>query len=119
MYKKFKMSFLQTFVSAFKAGFGAIFIFLMMRFSPGKMKENAKKLKLDDKLKAFDGTMEFGWKMLKGIFDVKYNQSFHVSNGDDVPGSIDLIDLDSKSKINLKDLCKSNIPIVLNFGSCT
>jgi len=115
------MSFIQIVINSVKAGFGAICIFLMMRFSPGKMKENAKKLKLDDKLKDLDKEtkMEFGWKMLKGIFDVLYNQSFHVTNGDEVPGSIDLIDLDSKSKINLKDLCQSNIPLVLNFGSCT
>jgi len=112
------MSFIQTAVNTVTAGFKAICVFLMMKFSPGKMKERAKKLKLEGKLDK-ESKMNFDWKMFKGLFDVLYNQSFHVTNGDDVPGRIDLIDLDSKSKINLKSLCKSNIPLVLNFGSCT
>merc|ERR1712141_109000 len=46
-----------------------------------------------------------GWKMFKGLFDVLYNQSFHINQGDDVPSNIDLVDLDSGSKINLKEIC--------------
>ena len=63
----------------------------------------------------------FGWKfkVLQGIFNTFYKQSFHVTDGDDVPSNIELVDLDTKSKVNLRSLCTSNVPLVLNFGSCT
>ena len=60
-----------------------------------------------------------GWKMFKGAFDAMYNQSFHVGKGDEIPSGIDLVDLDSGSKISLKSLCEGTVPLVLNFGSCT
>ena len=72
-----------------------------------------------DKLASEDGKMTPGWRMFKGIFDITYSQSFHVAKGDTVPSSIALVDLDSGSKVNLKDLCNGKVPLILNFGSCT
>jgi len=114
------MAFIKIIINAIKAGVAAICIFLMMNLFPGKMKERAKKLEkegmvMDEK----DGKMVVGWKMLQGLFNTFYNQSFHVTDGDDVPSNIELVDLDSKSKVNLRSLCTSNVPLVLNFGSCT
>ena len=72
-----------------------------------------------DKISSEDGKMSPGWRMFKGIFDILYSQSFHVQEGDTIPSNIALVDLDSGSKVNLKDLCKGNVPLILNFGSCT
>jgi len=114
------MAFIKVFINALKAGFGAISVFLMMSLFPGKLKERAKKLEKEGLvIEKEDSKMEFGWQMLKGLFTTFYNQSFHVTDGDDVPSHIDLIDMDTKSKMNLRSLCKSNVPLVLNFGSCT
>ena len=82
--------------------------------------ERAKKLELEGlEVAKDDAKMEFNWEMLKGLFNNLYIQSFHVADGDDVPSHIDLIDMDTNSKMNLKSLSKSNVPLVLNFGSCT
>ena len=82
--------------------------------------ERAKKLEKEGlEIAKDDAKMEFNWEMLKGLFTNFYIQSFHVADGDDVPSHIDLIDMDTKSKMNLRSLCKSNVPLVLNFGSCT
>ena len=82
--------------------------------------ERAKKLEKEGlAIEKEDAKMVFGWEMLKGLFTTFYNQSFHVADGDDVPSHIDLIDMDTKSKMNLRSLCKSSVPLVLNFGSCT
>jgi len=114
------MAYIKVLINAIKAGVGAISVFLMMNLFPGKLKERAKKLEKDGlDIAKEDAKMEFGWKMLKGLFTTFYNQSFHVTGGDDVPSHIDLIDMDTKKKINLRSLCKSNVPLVLNFGSCT
>ena len=63
--------------------------------------------------------MTVGWKMLTGVFGTFYNNSFHVKKGDEVPSGIDLVDLDSGSKIRLKSMCEEKVPLILNFGSCT
>ena len=63
--------------------------------------------------------MTVGWKLLKGAFYDTYKQSFHVEKGDEVPFGIDLVELDSGSKINLKSMCETTVPLILNFGSCT
>ena len=72
-----------------------------------------------DKLASEDGKMTPGWRMFTGIFHIMYNQSFHVLKGDTVPSNVALVDLDSGSKVNLKELCTGNVPLILNFGSCT
>jgi len=114
------MAFIKVFINVLKAGFGAISVFLMMSLFPGKVKERAKKLELEGlEVAKDDAKMEFNWEMLKGLFNNLYIQSFHVADGDDVPSHIDLIDMDTNSKMNLKSLSKSNVPLVLNFGSCT
>ena len=84
-------------------------------------KERAKKLEKEGIVIAEKDGKIFGWrfKVLQGIFNTFYNQSFHVTDGDDVPSSIELVNLDSKSKVNLRSLCTSNVPLVINFGSCT
>jgi hypothetical protein len=75
----------------------------------------AKKLNVkEDEIK-----MTVGWKMLTAVFNGVYSQSFHVEKGDEVPSGIDLVDLDSGSKIGLKSICESTVPLILNFGSCT
>ena len=81
--------------------------------------ENRKKVGNDDLVKGEENNPIVGWKMLKGLFDVLYNQSFHVGKGDDIPSGIDLVDLDSGSKLSLKSLCEGSVPLVLNFGRCT
>jgi len=113
---------LRNILFALKAGIKAICVFLMISLFPGKLKENAKKMEKEqnlDKLASEDGKMTPGWKMFKGIFDIMYSQSFHVQKGDTVPSNIALVDLDSGSKVNLKELCTRNVPLILNFGSCT
>ena len=66
-----------------------------------------------------EGVMTAGWIMLKSAFSILYKQSFHIDEGDDIPSSIELTDVDSASKISLLEMCSSNIPLIINFGSCT
>ena len=58
-----------------------------------------------------------GWKMFKGAFDIMYAQRFHLNVGDDIPSDLDLFDLTTGLKLNLKDMIPKNAPLVLNFGS--
>ena len=66
-----------------------------------------------------EGEMTAGWLMFKSCFSILFEQSFHINEGDDVPSNIELTDLNSASKIDLKEMCSSNIPLIINFGSCT
>ena len=66
-----------------------------------------------------EGVMTAGWIMLKSAFSILYKQSFHINVGDDIPSSIELTDVDSASKVTLKEMCSSNVPLIINFGSCT
>ena len=66
-----------------------------------------------------EGVMTAGWMMLKSSFLMLYEQSFHINEGEDIPPSIELTDVDSASKISLLEMCSSNIPLIINFGSCT
>ena len=77
-----------------------------------------KLMKEEGKIKD-EGSFTVGWKMFKGCFDIIYGQSFHVNVGDEIPSNIDLVDLDSGSKINLNKIGEKDIPLILNFGSCT
>ena len=76
------------------------------------MKKNGQKEEEESK-------MTSGWIMFKTILSQLYDQSFHIKEGDIIPSSIELTDLETASKINLKDMCSSNIPLIINFGSCT
>ena len=66
-----------------------------------------------------ESKMTSGWIMFKTAFLMLYEQAFHINEGDDIPCDIDLVDLDSGSKISLRQMCKSSNPLILNFGSCT
>ena len=66
-----------------------------------------------------EGAMTAGWIMLKSAFSILYKQSFHINVGDDIPSNIELTDVDSASKISLQEMCSSNVPLIINFGSCT
>ena len=67
-----------------------------------------------------DITIECSWEMFKGAFDALYSQQFHIAVGDDVPSSLELVDVDSGKKVNLRSLIPSGgVPLILNFGSCT
>ena len=66
-----------------------------------------------------ESKMTSGWIMFKSAFSILYDQAFHIKEGDEVPSSIELTDLDTATKINLKAICSSNVPLVINFGSCT
>ena len=66
-----------------------------------------------------ESKMTSGWTMFINAFSYLYEQSFHINEGDEVPKSIELTDVDSASKINLKTMCSTNVPLILNFGSCT
>ena len=71
------------------------------------------------RIKDEESKMTAGWIMFKSAFMMYYDQSFHINEGDEIPPDIDLVDLDSGSKINLRKLCESSIPLILNFGNCT
>ena len=60
-----------------------------------------------------------GWKMFKGAFDIMYGQQLHLNVGDEIPSDLELFDLATGSKRNLKDMIPKAVPLILNFGSCT
>ena len=66
-----------------------------------------------------ESKMTSGWIMFKSALSILYDHAFHINEGDDVPSGIELTDLDTATKINLKAMCSSNVPLVINFGSCT
>ena len=76
------------------------------------MKKNGQKEEEESK-------MTSGWIMFKSAFSILYDQAFHIKEGDKVPSSIELTDLDTATKMNLRDMCSSNVPLIINFGSCT
>ena len=59
-----------------------------------------------------------GWAEFKQIFESYIQQSKALKLGDEV-SDIELVSLATKAKITLKSLQRENVPLVLNFGSCT
>ena len=60
------------------------------------------------------------WEMFKAVFKARYAQYFHINEGDEVPSELELVDVDTGTRVRLKNLIPSNgIPLILNFGSCT
>ena len=82
-------------------------------------KKRSQRMKKAGKIEKEDSKMTAGWIMFKSAFLIMYNQVFHINEGDDIPSDIDLVDLDSGSKVTLRRLCTSSTPLILNFGSCT
>ena len=76
-------------------------------------------MKRSGRKKHEEEAMTSGWIMFKTILSQLYDQSIHIKEGDIIPSSIELTDLETASKINLKDMCSSDIPLIINFGSCT
>jgi len=111
---------LHNMVFALQAFLKASFIWCMAAFGPeGWQKSRAKRLREAGDTKDEEGKMTADWKLFKGAFDILYEQNFHINVDDYVPSDIDLVDLDSGIKVNLKSLCSTNVPLILNFGSCT
>ena len=81
------------------------------------MEKKAKKfgLKVPDQIPKQFG----GWVQFKAIYNMTMQQSnVTLKVGDKVP-DITLTHLESGKKNTLQSLMRSNVPLVLNFGSCT
>jgi len=104
-------------IRAFLISFSITF---MATVFPKKWKTNREdRMKKNGRENDDEGVMTAGWIMLKSAFLILYKQSFHINVGDDIPSNIELTDVDSASKISLQEMCSTNVPLIINFGSCT
>ena len=76
-------------------------------------------MKNSGRIKDVDSTATGGWNMFKEALKHLYYQNFHINEGEEIYSEIDLVDLETHLRINLKTLCQANVPLILNFGSCT
>jgi len=60
-----------------------------------------------------------GWNQFKTVYKDALSQSEAPLNVGDEIDPIELVNLSTGGKVSLKSLQRSNVPLVLNFGSCT
>ena len=76
-------------------------------------------MKKSGKVKYVDSTATGGWNMFKEALEHLYYQNFHINECEEICSDIELVDLETHLRIHLKTLCQANVPLILNFGSCT
>merc|ERR1711970_17675 len=88
--------------------------FVRARLMEMKAKKFGLKIKPDEMPKQFGG-----WQQFKTMYNVTLQQSnVTLKVGDAVP-AITLTHLETGKKSTIQSLMRSNVPLVLNFGSCT
>merc|ERR1712086_638369 len=100
----------------------SLFMFLV-DLLPNSVRARIKKKKADKlglKMKSDEIPKQFGgWQQFKTIYNTTLQQSnVTLKVGDPVP-AITLTNLETGKKSTLQSLMRSNVPLVLNFGSCT
>merc|ERR1711935_571699 len=100
----------------------SLFMFLV-DLLPNSVRARIKKKKADKlglKMKSDEIPKQFGgWQQFKTIYNTTLQQSnVTLKIGDSVP-AITLTNLETGKKSTLQSLMRSNVPLVLNFGSCT